>query len=240
MAANGNAEIYEHPELGKIAVMRSPRAKRFTITVRPDVPVRLTVPQRGSVAEGLKFLESKKEWVARTLAKHAVRPRPAHVSEPFHTRMHTLRMEQVAAGGISCTVREGVILVRYPERADAFSSNVQQAAKKGIEEAWRREAKEILPQRTAELAARHGLRHGKVSVRNTVSKWGSCSARNDISLSLHLMRLPDHLIDYIILHELCHTVHKNHGPAFHTMLDSLTGSRHRELQREIRAYATRW
>jgi len=84
------------------------------------------------------------------------------------------------------------------------------------------------------------MKCGKVRIRNTVSKWGSCSTRNDISLSLHLMRLPDRLIDYIILHELCHTVHHNHGPQFHALLDRLTGGNHAELQREIRQYRTRW
>jgi predicted metal-dependent hydrolase len=103
-------------------------------------------------------------------------------------------------------------------------------------EAWRAAAREKLPPRVEELARLHGLRYRSVSVRNARTRWGSCSARDDISLSIRLMRLPDELIDYIILHELCHTVHKNHGPRFHALLDRLTGGRHAALRRQILKY----
>lgn len=175
----------------------------------------------------------------RTRARQAARPKTI-ITEDFTTRNHKLSISPGERDGIQVFVRNGTINVTYPASMHPEGTEVQKAVKRGIEEAWRKEAKELLPARVALLASRHGLKHGKVSVRNTVSKWGSCSVRNDISLSLHLMRLPDHLIDYIILHELCHTEHKNHGPAFHAMLDSVTEGRHMELRREIRAYGTRW
>ena len=52
--------------------------------------------------------------------------------------------------------------------------------------------------------------------------------------------LPDRLIDYILIHELCHTLHRNHGPAFHALLDRMTEGKHRLLQKELRDYSTRW
>ena len=54
------------------------------------------------------------------------------------------------------------------------------------------------------------------------------------------MKLPDELIDYVIIHELCHTIHKNHGPKFHQLLDRLTGGHHLELRRRLKTYSTRW
>ncbi len=54
------------------------------------------------------------------------------------------------------------------------------------------------------------------------------------------MKLPDRLIDYILIHELCHTLHRNHGPAFHALLDRMTEGKHRLLQKELRDYSTRW
>ncbi|MFR4025115.1 MAG: M48 family metallopeptidase [Alistipes indistinctus] len=110
----------------------------------------------------------------------------------------------------------------------------------GIEQAWRTEAQADLPQRTARLAGQLGFRCGAVTVRNARTRWGSCSARDDISLSIHLMKLPDELIDYVIIHELCHTIHKNHGPKFHKLLDRLTGGHHLELRRRLKTYSTRW
>ena len=107
-------------------------------------------------------------------------------------------------------------------------------------EAWRIEAQSYLPTRIHQIAQQLGLKYGTVTIRNSRSRWGSCSVRNDISLSLHLMKLPDALIDYVIIHELCHTIHKNHGPRFHQLLDRLTGGQDRTLRRQLKAYSTRW
>lgn len=83
----------------------------------------------------------------------------------------------------------------------------------------------VLPSRVAELAVRTGLQYRSVTIRATRSKWGSCNGRNDLSLSLYLMTLPEHLRDFVILHELCHTVHHDHSPRFHALLDRLVGGK---------------
>ena len=103
-------------------------------------------------------------------------------------------------------------------------------------EAMRRAAHDDLPRRTAAIAARTGLAYNKLTIRAARTKWGSCSGRNNISLSLYMMLLPDHLRDYVIIHELCHTVHHNHSPRFHALVDSLTGGRERALDRELKTY----
>ena len=106
-------------------------------------------------------------------------------------------------------------------------------------EALRRAAKTDLPERIARLSAATGLRCEKLSIRASRTKWGSCSGQNHISLSLFLMTLPEYLRDYVIIHELCHTVHHNHSPRFHALVDRLTGGREKALNRELRAYAIR-
>ncbi len=106
------------------------------------------------------------------------------------------------------------------------------------QEELRRRAKEYLPGRVAELSHLTGLGCGKVTVRASRTRWGSCSSRNDISLSLYLMRLPEELIDFVIIHELCHTVHKNHSDKFHRLLDYHVGGREKELSAKLRRYRT--
>ncbi len=76
----------------------------------------------------------------------------------------------------------------------------------------------------------------KVTIRAARTKWGSCTGRNDISLSLYLMTLPEHLRDFVIIHELCHTVHHDHSPRFHALVDRLTGGREKALARELKNY----
>lgn len=232
--------VVDHPQLGEITVARNPRATRISVSVRPPGMLRLTLPALTPLSEGMRFLDSKLEWIAQAVARARQKAQAPAILPPYATRHFLLAL--VPSGGDKIRVRIGDrrISVAYPAALDPGSEPVQKAIKKGIEEAWRIEAKELLPRRIAELAILVGLRYNSVAVRNTVSKWGSCSARNDISLSLHLMRLPDHLIDYIIIHELCHTIHKNHGPQFHALLDKLTGGRHATLRKELRAYNTRW
>jgi predicted metal-dependent hydrolase len=99
--------------------------------------------------------------------------------------------------------------------------------------AWRKQAKEYLPKRVEELAAKHKFDHKKVAVKNSKTRWGSCSFDNSINLSLHLMRLPDHLVDYVILHELVHTKIKNHSRDFWQLLDIVSGNA-KKLDREVK------
>ena len=104
-------------------------------------------------------------------------------------------------------------------------------------EALRRAAKAELPGRVAELARLHGFRYGRVTIRAARTKWGCCTADNNLSLSLFLMTLPPRLRDFVLLHELCHTVHHDHSPRFHALLDRLTGGKEKLLSRELRSYA---
>ena len=98
------------------------------------------------------------------------------------------------------------------------------------------EAKRVLPARTAQLAEQFGFRYQRLTIRATRSKWGCCTGENNLSLSLFLMTLPDHLRDFVILHELCHTVHHNHSAEFHALLNACTGGQEKELHKELRTY----
>jgi predicted metal-dependent hydrolase len=107
-----------------------------------------------------------------------------------------------------------------------------------IEKALRHEAKRILPERLRKLAEQHGFTYSSLRLANTKSRWGSCSAGQRINLSIALMLLPDHLIDYVILHELCHTVEMNHSSAFWDIMNLVTENRALLLRKELKRYST--
>lgn len=86
-------------------------------------------------------------------------------------------------------------------------------------ETLRRQAKAQLPPRLAELADRYDFLYNKVTIKHNASNWGSCSAKGNINLNLNIVRLPKVLQDYILLHELCHLRHHDHGHAFHLLLE---------------------
>ncbi len=83
----------------------------------------------------------------------------------------------------------------------------------------RRRAGIELPPRIAELAARYGFIYNRLTIKNNTTNWGSCSTRGNINLNLKIVSLPPALQDYILLHELCHLKHHDHGPAFHLLLE---------------------
>lgn len=99
----------------------------------------------------------------------------------------------------------------------------------------REKASQNLMNRTIELANEHGFKNlSGVKVRKMKSTWGNCRSNGLITLSLKLMKLPKHLIDAIILHELCHLIHQNHSSKFYQLLASLDKSwkKHRLELRE--------
>ena len=85
-------------------------------------------------------------------------------------------------------------------------------------------AKTILINKFHVLAKRHGFAYSKVSIRNQKTRWGSCSPKNAISLNMRLVALPEELMDYVILHELVHTMIHNHSRRFWIELDKYVGN----------------
>ena len=104
------------------------------------------------------------------------------------------------------------------ERANARNADLPEG--EDIE-SLRAKAKAALPPRLADLAARYGFRYHRVTIKHNTSNWGSCSAKGNINLNLNLMRVPVPLQDYILLHELTHLRHPDHGPAFHAELERM-------------------
>ncbi|MDR2804521.1 MAG: M48 family metallopeptidase [Dysgonamonadaceae bacterium] len=97
-------------------------------------------------------------------------------------------------------------------------------------------AQRYLPAEMQRLAQQHGFLYQQVKIRKSRTRWGSCSSRGIINLSFYLMLLPIHLIEYVLLHELCHTVEMNHSAAFWSLLDKHTQGRSKMLRKELRQY----
>lgn len=106
-------------------------------------------------------------------------------------------------------------------------------------EALRQVAKAKLPPMLEAASRRTGLRYGRLTIRKSHSRWGSCTREGNISLSLFLAALPDELIDYVCIHELCHTIHHNHSAEFHALVNYHTAGREKELQKRLRKYQPR-
>lgn len=125
-----------------------------------------------------------------------------------------------------------------PPETDFNRKEIQEWLHKVIEEILRKQAKSYLPIRLQQLSKRNNLPFNNISIKSNRSNWGSCTSKKKINLSYYLMLLPSHLIDYVLLHELCHTREMNHGKNFWTLLDTLTNGKAQLLRKELRKYKT--
>lgn len=105
----------------------------------------------------------------------------------------------------------------------------QKALRDVLVEVLREEAKILLPQKLLYFSDQYGFHFHKVTIKHNSSNWGSCSRAGNINLNLNLIRLPEPLCDYVLLHELCHLKEPNHGPHFHALLERLCLSNIRHL-----------
>lgn len=96
-------------------------------------------------------------------------------------------------------------------------------------------AEERIRERVRTIAEEFGFSFNRITIRQQKTRWGSCSARNNLSLNLRLVTLPDELMDYVILHELVHTRIKNHSPAFWRELDKYVCNS-KQVDRLLRKY----
>ena len=222
----------------EILLRKSPRSRYMNISVKPFRGVRITIPERVLFNEGEKLAHEKIKWIDEHVDKmRGYEKAYASYDEnsKFQTRNHQLELKASKKNRISARVRNGLIMIKYPLGKDIKSFEIQKVIRKGIENAYREEAKEYLPKRLNDLSDKFGLPFNELFIKNIKSRWGSCSGKNNINLSIHLMCLPDHLIDYVLLHELAHTKVKNHSKKYWNFLDSLTGEAER-LDKELKKF----
>ncbi len=201
-------DVAHNGEVYRIAINRSSRSRRFTLRVRTaSRDVLLTMPARASLTSAREFAERHSAWIGVRLARL---PRPV-AFEPLakaplrgvdHTIVHrpaqrgVVWVEAAAHGPLICVAGE------RPHVARRVADFLKREAMKDIEAAVFRHARTI------------GVRPKRIAVRDTVSRWGSCSSSGRLSFSWRLILAPPYVLDYLAAHEVAHMVHMNHSPKF--------------------------
>ena len=98
-----------------------------------------------------------------------------------------------------------------------------------------REAAEYIPGRVEHYAPLVGVHYGRVTIRHQRTRWGSCSSKGNLNFNCLLMDAPEEVLDYVVVHELCHIRHKNHSRAFYAMIESIMPD-YKQREKELKGY----
>ncbi len=190
-------------------IIRSSR-RTLGITVTPAGELVVHAPRL--IPEGLinRFLEEKKDWIEKSL--HEVNHRPK-----LPKRTYGEGDEFLYLGKMYSLHFAPVPTIRVKEQLE-FPQILKFRVQKELENWYVRQAKQLIPERVAYFAEEMGTSYKTISFSETISKWGSCTHDNHLQFRWKLIMAPLVVIDYVVVHELAHTMEHNHSSAFWTIV----------------------
>ena len=193
---------------------RKPRLKHRYIRIR-NGEVILSAHRRTTPSDIEAFVTQQAGWIIRHLSKQAREPvwDLTHPNTQFHWLGQTYRITITHGSRDQLTLEEGTahfVLSSDPTHADMLTL---------IHRYYKAHAETVLLPKVHSWASRMQLQPTRVGFRRARTRWGSCSARDSLSLNTFLLMLPDDVIDYVIVHELAHIRHKNHGKNFWNLVE---------------------
>lgn len=225
------------------AVRTSSRARRASIRVSHRGAVEVVVPRGFDTHRVPAFVNAHADWIERRVARAqrecaSLEPEPAD-GRPSRIELRAVRQEwgvrylPSAASRITVTERSSGESHQRHELRLTGPVHDTMACREALRRWLQRSGRRYLEPRLDSLAAQHDFEFERVTVRLQKSRWGSCSSRGTISLNAKCLFLPPELVDHLLLHELCHTVHPNHSANFHALLEQHS-PRARDLRTQLR------
>ncbi len=208
-------EIETPAGLVPVALRRDRRARNYTLRVKGAVATpTLTMPFHGSLREARNFLDRHAGWLLRQLEK-APLPRPIADGEtiPFRGAPHRIRHSGASRGTVAA-IREGEDCVLTVAGAEAHH-------RRRIFDFLKWEARRDLEAAVFRHAATLGVTVKSVRIRDTSSRWGSCTSTGNLSFSFRLVMAPAFVLDYLAAHEVAHLREMNHSPRFWRVVEGL-------------------
>jgi predicted metal-dependent hydrolase len=191
----------------EITMRLNPRARRLIVKVHPSTgEITVVAPSKRAMSHALDFARGESDWISKKLARV---PQPVHFeigsSIPFRGRAHRIIAGERGPAPVWLDETEQP-LIRVSGRPEHVGRRVRDFLKSA--------ARRRLAERTAHFAGQVGKRPARLSIRDTASRWGSCSVMGALSFSWRLILAPDDVLDYVVAHEVAHLVEMNHGPRF--------------------------
>lgn len=221
-------KIIELDDIGPVILSKRRGAKNLRLTILPDGRVRVSMPVWVPYATGINFAKTRKDWIARhTNASSLLLLDGQRIGKSYRL--------QFKPGSSGIQARLGINSITITSVLAPTHHEVQAKAKSAAERALKKEAQHLLSSRLRQLAESKGFKYKGFRVKKLTSRWGSCSSAGDITLNYFLIQLPWRLIDYVILHELAHTIHHDHSPKFWKLVENNLPD-YKSLRRELKTY----
>ncbi len=188
----------------EVKVRLNPRARRMIVKVNPATgEISVTAPSRRGVAHALDFARGETAWISGQLAK-ALGPLTLEPGARLPLRGEPHEIRAAARGPAPVWCNDGIIWVRGHQAHVA----------RRVLDFLKREARATFETRALHHAASLGVAPSRITVRDTASRWGSCSSTRSLSFSWRLILAPDFVLDYVVAHEIAHLKEMNHSPRF--------------------------
>lgn len=199
-------------------LIRSARRKTLGIVVRRG-SVQVRAPQHLALKDIMAFVEHKTPWVQGVIERHRQLPVPRERTfndgEPLAYLGRPLTLQLLT--GSSNQIRVVDAHLHMARRTPGTSAT----RRKQLADWYRQEAEVYFTERCAYFSERLGLAPSAVKVRLYKSRWGSCTTRGAVHFNWLLMMAPPEVLDYVVVHELCHLRHFDHSPAFWALVASV-------------------
>lgn len=221
-------QLPEHPNT-RIELKRTHRKKTVAFRVRNN-QIQITAPKRLALYRIQQLLLRRSDWIGKQLEFQAARPEePAELVRQYIDgerinylgRRYRLAISTGDDNAHSAKLYAGQLQVTLANRhlnplkkRHESLNQTQDHIRRTIGQWYQQRAEERLPEIVAQIAATIGVNYGAIEIRHFKSRWGSCRADGRLQFNWRLMMAPRPVIEYVIIHELCHLIHLNHSPAF--------------------------
>jgi predicted metal-dependent hydrolase len=200
-------------EFGEIRIRRTRISRRVSIRIGTDGRYQATAPLLTPLVFIRRMIDSSRDDLRKLAADSSVAT--PYVDGQTIGKHHQLAI--ISTGMVThpeASVTRQRIIIKQPEGHVSSDQRTQQLIRDTVIKVLRKEAKLLLPSHLQRLAKFHDFHYEKLRFSHSSGRWGSCTSSGTISLNIALMKLPDELIEYVLIHELCHTRQMNHSPAF--------------------------
>lgn len=199
---------------------RSIRAKRLRLQIETDEPKLVVVAPRYAMRFQIdSFMKRQEKWIERHWIKTAgkIAKKPKQNQEDGDTYFYfgeSLTLKLIPSLSWKPTARVNGNLLEVTVHKASSLAEGKKAIKGAIQDFYKSKASEVIHDRLGVYSEHYGLSYKKVTFRNQKTRWGSCSSAKNLNFNWRLIMAPIEIIDYVVIHELCHLKYMNHSPAF--------------------------